>query len=238
MALLEAVPARQRLLAGESLSVSVRTADDVEVSWWRDGKLEVEGPTLARPCVETKDAGTYVVLAVKGDDREAHAVAVLVAAPERSLSIQLNQKWHLSSWIVCLILAVGLFVALAGVPISRALRLAELDDARPDAALIALVLVAAGVSLLVAGVSVGVVGVLTRSRSDVPDTVEAHGVDPAAIAKVVSSLDRPRLVAALVGTALLLFALAAALAWRLAGAPPPAAESSSAIGSISWALSP
>ena len=117
--------------------------------------------------------------------------------------------------------AVGA-VALAGGPVTRALRLARLDYGRPDAALIALVATSAGVVLLMAGVFLGAMAVLTRAQSDQPDRVDAEGVDPAQVAKVVASLHRPQLAVALMGAGLLLVAVAAVLAWRLAGASPPA----------------
>jgi len=237
MTLLTGVPDRQRLFTGESLCVSVRAPDDVKVSWWRDGKLETEGPTLSRSEMRTEDAGTYVVLAVKDDQHEAHAVPVAVAPVERSISIELPRKWHGASVVAVLVLAILVATALARGPVARAVDLSQLDDARPDTALIALVVAATGIVLLIAGVFVGVITVLARAQSDMPDTVMADGVDPGTVSRVVSSLDRPRLTAALLVAGLLLVAVAAILAWRLAGAPPPAAEAAGvAVQGEVWAL--
>jgi hypothetical protein len=221
MTLLSAVPSAQRPRSGESLCVSVHAEDGAAVTWWRDGVKVADGNTLVRADLQTADSGTYVVRAVKGTVEEIHAVPVAVAPPDRSISVELPRTWRDGTARAALIIAVAVAAGLASGPAVRAVRLSGADDGRPDAALIAQVATASGVLLLVAGAFVGVMTALTRAQADQPAGVHADGVDPATVARLVSSLYRPRVTAILLGAGLLLIALAAVLAWRLADAVPP-----------------
>jgi hypothetical protein len=217
MALLAGVPGPQRLVTGEALALTVQAADDVAVSWWRDGeRLPTDEPRAYRKSsVETADTGSYAVRAVKGEDEEIHAIPVTVAPAPSSISVDLPRVWEGRSVGWSLALTVLLAAVLAAAPVIRAFWLSP-DGGPSDGARIALVITATGVVLVLAGLFVGVVGALARAQAKQDDTVAADGVDPVALARVVAAVDRPRAAAALLVAGLLVLVLAAVLGWRLA----------------------
>jgi hypothetical protein len=197
--------------------MTVHAPTDADVSWWLNGvQLPSPEPTTFRKAsVDMKDAGTYVVRAVKDGAQEIYAIPVTVAAAHHSISVELPQK--LTGWSVGLSLVVTILIggALVAAPFRRAFVLSTAGGGRADSSVIALAVTATGIVVLAAGTFLSALSGLSRARAKKPIKVEADGIDPVMVAKVAASVDRPRAAAALLVAGLLVLAIAAALTWRL-----------------------